>query len=89
MRINIMFLKIKYCLALLVLGVILGSIGSAYDSKLGFAQNSSGNAPYLSNMESRSTIHIIITDTFQTGLEVNWQVSNPMLCLWLLGKLTN
>ena len=48
MRINIIFLKIKYCLALLVLGVILGGIGSAYDPKLTFAQNSSGNAPVSS-----------------------------------------
>jgi hypothetical protein len=40
-----MFLKTKFCLVLLVVGVILGSIGSAYDSTLTFAQNSSGNAP--------------------------------------------
>ena len=40
-----MFLKIKYCLALLTVGIILGSIGSTYDSKVTFAQNSSGNAP--------------------------------------------
>lgn len=40
-----MFLKTKYCLVLLVVGVILGSIGSKYDSTLTFAQNSSGNAP--------------------------------------------
>ena len=44
-RINIMFLKTKVCLMMILAGVILGSLGSAYDSTLTFAQNSSGNAP--------------------------------------------
>lgn len=40
-----MFLKTKVCLMLIVAGVMCGSLGSAYDSTLIFAQNSSGNAP--------------------------------------------